>query len=163
MIRSLLIKLAMLGATLCTILWIGSSVPPKGPGSAQRTATIDRTVQPFPAAAAMPESAPEPVVQASPVPLPVMTEESTASVQTGGASVVRIDVNRATLSELTGLPGIGPTLAQRVIDYRRANGQFKKVDDLLLVKGIGRKKLERVRALVTIHHAPESSRHKGVS
>ena len=77
--------------------------------------------------------------------------------------MARIDVNRATLSELTGLPGIGPKLAQRVIDYRRAKGQFKKVDDLLFVKGIGRKKLERMRDLVTIHRAADGGRHKEVS
>lgn len=163
MIRSLLIKLAMLGATLCAIVWIGSSMPSKSPGPAQSTRPIERTAQPAPVAAATPEPAPAPVIESSPVLLPVVTEEPAASVQTGAASVARVDVNRATLSELTGLPGIGPKLAQRVIDYRRANGPFKKVDDLLLVKGIGRKKLARMRDLVTIHRASESSRHKGVS
>lgn len=162
MIRSLFIKLAMLGATLSAIVWIGSSMPSKSPGPVQGSRSIERTVQPGPAAALTPKPVPDPVIESSPAPLPV-ADEPAASVQTVAASVARIDVNRATLSELTGLPGIGPKLAQRVIDYRRANGQFKKVDDLLFVKGIGRKKLERMRDLVTIHRASDSSRHKGVS
>jgi len=163
MIRSLLIKLAMLGATLCTIVWIGSSMPSKSTGSAQSTCPIERTAQPPLVAAATPEPVPEPVMESSPVPLPVVTEEPAASVQMGAASVARVDVNRATLSELTGLPGIGPKLAQRVIDYSRTNGPFKTVDDLLLVEGIGRKKLTRMCDLVTIHRTSESSRHKGIS
>ena len=162
MIRSLLIKLVMLGATLSTIVWIGSSMPSKISRPVQGTRTLDRTVQPAPVTAAAPEPVAEPVVEASPAPIP-MVDEPAPEVQKVAAPVVLVDVNRATLSELTGLPGIGPRLAQRVIDYRRANGQFKKIDDLLFVKGIGRKKLDRMRDLVTVHRAAESSRHKGVS
>ena len=160
MIRSLLIKLAMLGATLSTIVWIGWSMPSKSPGPMQGTRPIERIVQAAPATTARPAPQSEPVVESSPAPV---VDEPAASVQRVAPSMARIDVNRATLSELTGLPGIGPKLAQRVIDYRRAKGQFKKVDDLLFVKGIGRKKLERMRDLVTIHRAADGGRHKEVS
>lgn len=162
MIQSLLIKLAMLGATLSTIVWIGSSMSHKSPDPVQGRAFIEQTAPPAPATTAKPVPIPQPIVEASSAPIPV-AEEPAPAVQIGTVPVARVDVNRATLSELTGLPGIGPKLAQRVIDYRRANGQFKKIDDLLFVKGIGRKKLDRMRDLVTIHRTSESSRHKGVS
>jgi competence protein ComEA len=62
----------------------------------------------------------------------------------------RLDVNQATVEELNELPGIGPALAQRIIDHRRSHGPFVAIDDLLLVKGIGTKKLHRLRELVDI-------------
>jgi len=48
-----------------------------------------------------------------------------------------IDINRATLDDLISLPGIGPALAQRVIDYRSEHGPFQSVEELERVSGIG--------------------------
>lgn len=56
-----------------------------------------------------------------------------------------IDINTATHAQLTMLPGIGDTLAQRIIEYRTQNGPFASIDDLTCVEGIGRTKLERIR------------------
>jgi len=62
----------------------------------------------------------------------------------------RINLNTATMKELIHLPGIGPTYAQRILDDRRQRGPFSSVEDLLRVKGIGKKKLEKLRAWVRV-------------
>jgi comEA protein len=56
-----------------------------------------------------------------------------------------IDINTASASELERLDGIGPVLAQRIVEYRRANGPFRALEELMDVPGIGPKKLEMVR------------------
>ncbi len=56
-----------------------------------------------------------------------------------------IDINAASAQELARLPGIGPATAERIIEYRKLNGRFQTVDDLTKVKGIGAKKLEKLR------------------
>jgi competence protein ComEA len=66
----------------------------------------------------------------------------------GGAGPV--NVNSATLEQLESLPGIGPALGQRIIDYREQHGPYHTVDDLLNVSGIGDKTLEDLRPLVTV-------------
>ncbi|MEM7811454.1 MAG: helix-hairpin-helix domain-containing protein [Planctomycetota bacterium] len=62
----------------------------------------------------------------------------------------RVDPNVAHEAELALLPGIGETLAARIVAEREANGPFERVDDLVRVRGIGRKTLERLRANVVV-------------
>jgi competence protein ComEA len=59
-----------------------------------------------------------------------------------------VDVNRATADELDTLPGIGPALAERIVEWRGANGRFATVDDLDRVPGIGPATVERLRPRV---------------
>jgi len=61
-----------------------------------------------------------------------------------------IDLNRATTVELSRLPGIGPALARRIVDTRDADGPFARVDELGRVRGISARKVERLRAFVTV-------------
>jgi len=66
------------------------------------------------------------------------------------ASIQKIDINRAELWLLDALPGIGETLAQRIVDYRRANGPFQRIEDLLKVSGIGEATFENIRDFITV-------------
>jgi competence protein ComEA len=64
----------------------------------------------------------------------------------GGA----IDLNTASAAELEGLPGVGPAIAQRIIDHREQNGPFESVDQLQEVSGIGPATLEKLRDRATV-------------
>lgn len=61
-----------------------------------------------------------------------------------------INVNTAGQDALVTLPGVGPAKARAVIKYRREHGSFKNVDDLVKVKGIGKKTLEKIRKRVIV-------------
>ena len=63
----------------------------------------------------------------------------------------KTDINRADLSELQSLPGIGPKTAENILSYRKERGCFSSVEELLKVKGIGPKKLEAIKDCVTCH------------
>jgi len=62
----------------------------------------------------------------------------------------KVNLNTASASELDVLPGIGPAYAQRIIDYREANGGFKSIEEVENVKGIGPKTFEKMKDLITI-------------
>ena len=62
-----------------------------------------------------------------------------------------LDLNTATLSDLTRLPGIGQTKAQAILDWREAHGPFRAVEDLLSVDGIGEKTWETLRPYVRVN------------
>lgn len=61
-----------------------------------------------------------------------------------------LDINLATAKELEALPGIGPVLAQRIVEERNRVGKFSTIEDLLEVKGIGKKKLAMIRSRIKI-------------
>jgi competence protein ComEA len=67
-----------------------------------------------------------------------------------GEEAAPLDINRATAQELEALPGVGPALAKRIVEFREIHGAFKSVEDLLKVQGIGEKVLARLRDRVTV-------------
>ena len=72
-----------------------------------------------------------------------------AGAESPGAAS-RVNVNTATLDQLETLPGIGPALGQRIIDYREQHGPFRSVDELINVSGIGEKTLAELRSQVSV-------------
>jgi len=61
----------------------------------------------------------------------------------------KVNINTATVEELAKLPGIGKSIAQRIVNHREKSGKFRTVDELLVIRGISRKKLEQLRPLIT--------------
>lgn len=72
---------------------------------------------------------------------------------------VLVNVNTADAAELETLTGIGPSLAQAIIDYRAEHGDFTAAEELLLVKGIGEAKLEGFRAQITFTEEEPNEDH----
>ena len=68
-----------------------------------------------------------------------------------------VNINTASKDELIALPGIGPAKAQAILDHRKTSGPFKSVDDLKAVRGIGAKRLEKLRAEVTVTQVAEKA------
>lgn len=85
----------------------------------------------------------------TPTTLPPASSASTPSQSTEPTVSWPININTASLEQLDALPGIGPKLAQAIIDYRTEFGPFETVEDLLYVSGIGEKKLEAMRDYIT--------------
>ncbi|HKQ86556.1 MAG TPA: helix-hairpin-helix domain-containing protein [Candidatus Acidoferrales bacterium] len=69
-----------------------------------------------------------------------------------------IDLNAATEKELEELPGVGPTTAKAIVEFREKSGKFKRVDDLLVIRGISEAKLARIRPYVVIGPPPAATK-----
>ncbi|HYL84388.1 MAG TPA: helix-hairpin-helix domain-containing protein [Candidatus Angelobacter sp.] len=61
-----------------------------------------------------------------------------------------ININTATSEELQQVPGIGPATAQKILQMRKSYGPFKSVDDLLAIRGLGEKRLNKMRKFLTV-------------
>jgi len=61
-----------------------------------------------------------------------------------------VNLNTATAAQIATLPGIGPKAAERIIEYRQKTGGFKKIEELMNVKGIGEKSFLKLKALITV-------------
>jgi competence protein ComEA len=147
MLNSLLLKLSMLVMTMGIVFWIGWTMPESRYIERAHQLDIRRNeVNPVRSPAASAGSA-------STI-APSLDRLSSASRQT---VVEHLDLNRATEHELEALPGIGPVLAGRIVQYRRAQGAFGTIDQLRQVKGIGKKTLDRIRPLVQVTGPPVSA------
>jgi comEA protein len=75
---------------------------------------------------------------------------SAAEKQAAAGSDKLVNINTADAGQLINLPQIGPKMAQRILDFRKSNGNFKRVQDLMKVKGIGEKVFAKLQPLITI-------------
>jgi len=76
-----------------------------------------------------------------------------------GMAIAAVNINTATQSELESLSGVGPAKAKAIIDYRKANGGFKRPEDLKNVKGIGDKSFQKLRSEISTS-GPTQIQHK---
>jgi len=75
------------------------------------------------------------------------------------ASTTPLNINTASATELEALPGIGAKTAARIVEYRQKNGPFKKVEELMNVRGVGEKNFLKLKPQITI--APAKTEHAG--
>lgn len=132
--KSFLFKLGLLVVAMGVSLWAIAGARPKDP-----LAVVAEVPRPDALPLELDSSAQAPKMQA--------VGGETKEVR---QSPSLLDLNRATVGELEALPGIGAVLAQRVIEFRTSAGGFRRIDDLREVKGIGSKKFDRIKALVTV-------------
>ena len=76
-------------------------------------------------------------------------QHSQQTVESTSAPGQKLDINTATAAQLQSLPGVGPTLAGRIVEYRLSHGLFTTTEQLLLVEGIGETLLETISEFIT--------------
>jgi len=85
----------------------------------------------------------------SPISQPLYSGQKKLSVRSDRTAFV-IDINKADYQDLIRLSGVGPVLAQRIIDYRSRSGTFKRIGEIKNVSGIGNKKFERIKEFLVL-------------
>lgn len=143
MMQSLLIKLGMFAVTMAVVFWIGWTLPTSSDRDHNLAAT---STEGAPSAHSL---SPGSAAAVSPAPAVSPDPPARAFAPTRSHQGL-LDLNRATKQDFDALPGIGPKLAERIVAYRQSVGAFHSLDDLRAVKGIGKKKFELIRPLVTV-------------
>jgi competence protein ComEA len=91
-----------------------------------------------------------PTIGEATVPPPAVSGKNVQSNAATKTPIGKINLNTATLEELDALPGIGPSIAQRIIDFRTQNGAFEKIDDVKKVRGIGDALFSSIKDMITV-------------
>ena len=148
--QSLLLKLGMFAATMGVVFWIGWTLPASFDRARDHAALSSEDSK----ADRVSDSGDATGVSSSSVT--VMLEQPSAAAPKRSHKGL-LDLNRATEEDFDALPGIGPRLAERILEYRKSAGAFRSLDELRAVKGIGKKTFERIRPLVTVSSDGERS------
>ncbi|MEV7599916.1 helix-hairpin-helix domain-containing protein [Kitasatospora sp. NPDC089797] len=90
------------------------------------------------------------VGEQGPAPVPVPVPGAVGGRPGASAARPSVSLNRATLEQLDALPGVGPTLAQRILAFRASHGSFRSIDQLRQVSGIGARTIAELRPLLTL-------------
>jgi competence protein ComEA len=72
------------------------------------------------------------------------------------APTAKVNINTASVEQLTTLPGVGPKLAARIVEYRQKSGAFRSAQELINVKGIGEKNFAKIEPWLTVGEAPKA-------
>jgi competence protein ComEA len=78
------------------------------------------------------------------------SKATTSKAAATATAAAPVNLNTATVEQLATIPGVGPKMAERIIDYRQKNGGFKKVEDLMNVSGVGEKSFLKMKPLITV-------------
>jgi len=84
------------------------------------------------------------------IPPLVAAQEKPAGRRAPAAAKAAVNINTATAAEFEGLPGIGARTAARILEYRQKNGPFKKIEDLMNVRGVGEKSFLKLKPQLTV-------------
>jgi competence protein ComEA len=148
MMHALFLKLGMLVMTMAVVFWIRWQIPDRSP---ERAASMDESSAASVRSFITAESETSGSDRIKTGPVSAKSRLSNDAHTAGNPSPRELlDLNSATADQLESLPGIGAALAQRVIAYRKSVGRFQAVEDLRAVKGIGVKKFDRIKPLVTV-------------
>ena len=150
---SLILKLVFLGTGVCFVYWVGWPNPPLAPVPQVSTShpgvLLSHTVSSGSA------DYPDEVLGEAPLPgknvvPPLQAVVEGEQSQPREVAAVTVDLNDGTSAELAHLPGIGPVLAGRIVAHRTSHGAFRRIKDLVLVPGIGAKRVEQLRPFVRV-------------
>ncbi|TKB59081.1 MAG: helix-hairpin-helix domain-containing protein [Nitrospira sp.] len=146
--QSLLLKLGMFAATIGVVFWIGWTVPVSFDRDRNLVAESREGVK-----ADIPSGSGR-VATVSPSSVPSSVDQPSTAPVLKRSHHGLLDLNRATVEDLDALPGVGPKLVERIMEYRQSVGVFHTLEELQAVKGIGKKTFERIRPLVTVTSDP---------
>ena len=83
-------------------------------------------------------------------PVTVRAQDTAKAAKPADTAAALLNLNTATLEQLERLPGVGPATAKRILEYRQKSGGFKKIEELMNVRGIGEKSFLRLKPQITV-------------